>query len=64
MAKIPEERQSQFLKELSALSRKHKITVGGCGCCGSPWLHHDSKLRGGKYEIDEMSDKLVFISKS
>jgi hypothetical protein len=28
----------KFLEELSELTRKYGITIGGCGCCGSPWL--------------------------
>ncbi len=32
------ERVEAFLVELSALSRKHGIEIGGCGCCGSPYL--------------------------
>jgi len=28
----------QFLQELSALTRKYKIEIGGCGCCDSPYL--------------------------
>ena len=27
-----------FLKDLSALSLKYDIIIGGCGCCGSPHL--------------------------
>jgi hypothetical protein len=27
-----------FLTELSALTAKHGIEIGGCGCEGSPWL--------------------------
>lgn len=27
-----------FLNELSALTQKYGIEIGGCGCCGSPWL--------------------------
>lgn len=27
-----------FLKELSELTQKYNIGVGGCGCCGSPFL--------------------------
>jgi hypothetical protein len=28
----------EFLKELSDLTLKYDITIGGCGCCGSPYL--------------------------
>jgi len=30
--------QEQFLEELTALTIKYQIVVGGCGCCGSPFL--------------------------
>lgn len=33
------ENDSNFLKELEALTRKYKVAIGGCGCCGSPWLN-------------------------
>ncbi len=32
------ERVEAFLEELSVLTRKHGIAIGGCGCCGSPYL--------------------------
>lgn len=28
----------KFLEELTALSLKYEIFIGGCGCCGSPFL--------------------------
>jgi hypothetical protein len=28
----------EFVVELEALTRKHGVAVGGCGCCGSPWV--------------------------
>jgi hypothetical protein len=27
-----------FLADLTALSHKHGVVIGGCGCCGSPYL--------------------------
>lgn len=29
---------SSFLQELSQLSVKYDLYIGGCGCCGSPHL--------------------------
>jgi hypothetical protein len=28
----------KFLEELSALTKKYGIEIGGCGCCDSPYL--------------------------
>lgn len=28
----------EFLKELHALCKKWNAKIGGCGCCGSPWV--------------------------
>lgn len=27
-----------FLSDLKELTVKHGVVIGGCGCCGSPWL--------------------------
>lgn len=32
------ERLRLFLKELAELTEKHGFEIGGCGCCGSPWV--------------------------
>lgn len=31
-------RRQAFAQDLVALMLKHGVTIGGCGCCGSPWL--------------------------
>ena len=31
-----------FLNELTELTLKYGIGVGGCGCCNSPWLSPES----------------------
>lgn len=32
------EKVKKFIDELETLSRKHGITIDGCGCCDSPYL--------------------------
>jgi len=43
-----EDRINGFLVELGHLSEKWRITIGGCGCCGSPYLdlHLKEEPRG------------------
>lgn len=33
-------RLEEFLKELSELTQKYELEIGGCGCCGSPWIEN------------------------
>ncbi len=33
-----EERITQFIEEYKVLCAKHTIHIGGCGCCGSPFI--------------------------
>jgi len=35
---MDQETLDAFLTELTALSQKYNIEIGGCGCCQSPWL--------------------------
>lgn len=32
------EKLIEFLTELTKLTDKYGFEIGGCGCCGSPWL--------------------------
>lgn len=36
------DKKDLFLKELSKLSKKHKVYIGGCGCCNSPYADDDN----------------------
>lgn len=40
-------RLDKFLKELAKLTQKYEIEIGGCGCCGSPYL------------IDQNNDNII-----
>lgn len=51
---LTDEQVATFLIELTALSRKHGISIGGCGCCGSPYL--DPCKVDGHYKVEEYGD--------
>lgn len=50
-----------FLTELTELSNRYGIVIGGCGCCGSPYLDYieetlketatDLSFEDGAYEV-------------
>lgn len=48
-----EEREKEFIKDLTKLSRRYGVQIGGCGCCGSPFLGDIQKdQQGGSYEYN------------
>ena len=53
-----EEKEAKFLVELAKLTNKYGVTIGGCGCCGSPWLGETEKT--GRYELSG-GDYLHFV---
>ena len=59
------EKERQFILELNCLTRKHKIKIGGCGCCGSPHLEEFEKEPGPNdgYACDG-SEKLEWIEEA
>lgn len=38
MARPSDEQITEFLRGLAELTRRTGVEVGGCGCCGSPFL--------------------------
>ena len=40
--KSEEERHREFLLGLTQLTRDTGVAIGGCGCCGSPFLYDAS----------------------
>lgn len=69
MAKEAEERAAMaqrlpsFLEALTKLSQEHGVQIGGCGCCGSPFLSLISDdQRNGHYthhDGDDLSWEIV-----
>jgi hypothetical protein len=45
------EKVEAFLKDLTELSRRHGIAIGGCGCCHSPFLK-DADSATSYYRVD------------
>ncbi len=56
MEKDDKETITKFLNELSILTNKYGIIIGGCGCCGSPYLEkinfEDFNDNGEKWHQD------------
>ena len=53
---------TQFLAELTELSKKYSVVIYGCGCCGSPSLDAMT-MPNGHYECsDNYSDNLAWIN--
>ncbi len=38
------DRRRAFLLALTELTKEHGVAIGGCGCCGSPWLDDDADV--------------------
>ena len=63
---------SEFIAALEALTRQHGVAIGGCGCCGSPWLqgcadlgdvtYRGSIYRGGYIASGDGDEGLQWLS--
>ena len=48
-----------FLEELTKLTKKYHIEVGGCACCGSPWLVPVKPKNNCYYKVSEDHNNLI-----
>lgn len=55
----------KFLEELAELTKKHGLAIGGCGCCGSPFIFKTSDDRevAERLEYDEKTKKYTHRKK-
>lgn len=59
--------EAGFLHELSELTKKYGLVVGGCGCCDSPYLMDvdwdwvDKPIENNEYQLE--GDQIVFKKK-
>jgi hypothetical protein len=57
MAKFTDAQLAAFLLELTELSQEHGIKIGGCGCCGSPFLSEITTTeKDGQYYVPMSGD--------
>lgn len=55
------ERLQAFLKELAKLTEEYGFEIGGCGCCGSPWLiDHNGNMDVEELHYDCTMKKYTF----
>ena len=61
---ITPEAAKAFILELEALTRKHGISIGGCGCCGSPWLDtvKDPACKESGYSVIKDTEELGWLA--
>lgn len=59
-----EARRLAFILELNELTRKHGVSVCGCGCCGSPWLNEDADVSDERAGYGETVSGLRWIAPS
>lgn len=57
-------KERAFILELTRLAREYGITIGGCGCCGSPWVvsGEDTTNEQAGYICDENGEGLRWIT--
>ena len=58
----PTAAREEFLKDLAKLTRKHGFAIGGCGCCGSPFVLATNQ-KFGHYTVKENGDELTWSAK-
>lgn len=47
------EKQKEVLTLLAEFLGEHDINIGGCGCCGSPWLLVEDKALFDSEDINK-----------
>jgi len=53
--------KEKFVKELTKLSEKYKVYIGGCGCCGSPYLISEIGEHNAGGELSWDVEKKAYI---
>jgi len=59
-----ETQRLSFILELSELTRKYGIAIGGCGCCGSPWLDDSADISDMRAGYGDTADGLKWVAPS
>lgn len=59
-----QKREHEFMLELTALTRKYWVSIGGCGCCGSTWLESDTDISDERAGYSMSSGELKWVAPS
>lgn len=54
---MDKQKLNDFLEELSQLTEKYSMFIGGCGCCGSPYVESNGKYIGEFLKWDTDTNK-------
>lgn len=47
------EKLIEFLTELTKLTDRYGFEIGGCGCCGSPWVTSSNREEALRLKYDD-----------
>ena len=61
MKKPTKEEINAFLKDLSEVSRKHGMHIGGCGCCGSPFIKFFDNTDEQRWRPQRRDDPIGYV---
>lgn len=52
--------QEKFLRELTEVSRRHRMSLRSCGCCSSMWIQEETgDMRKMAYRPGESSGERI-----
>lgn len=58
---MDKEKRDAFLRDLHELTQRYGIAIGGCGCCGSPYLYEVNPSECTHYRVDD-NDELTLMN--
>ena len=52
-----------LMQDLRAVLKRHNASIGGCGCCGSPWMILGDPCDNASESVDDFDSVMEQIAK-